>query len=1533
MSLPNEGYRLSPQQRHMWRLQQGGDGRGFEAHAEIRITGTVDTDRLTAALQQVIRRNEILRSVFVSVPGLCVPLQAVLESAEISWAEIDVCGLSGDEKQDKLTALTREMVRRCWDWHRGPLIAVQVARLAEQEYRLWIQLPALVADEVGLRNLVRAWRENYSGILENIAAERVQYAAVAEWLNNNLEDESSRLGRQFWRQQQQAGNQQVILPWRGNATGRKTAVAAASSGRVALALGELSREVSARAKAQGGSLAAWVDACWRVLLWRLTGETHAVTNLLCDGRRAAELAGVIGLLARNVPVTMEVSPNTTFADLFRRMEQAHAEARDWQEYFGSDDAEPQRPALMCLEEIEDPAKSNSDCESECAWRIVHAEAEVDRYQWKLTCCETQEDTQLELLFDATQWTEAEATRLGDGLVAVLNSAAENPETRLKDLKVTGASESRQLIEDFSGNPVDQSVCEPRLLHQCFEEQVARTSERTAVVFAEERLSYRDLNERANQLAHFLTEQGIGPDVIVGVFLERSVEMVVALLGVLKSGGAYLPLDPSYPTERLNYMIQDSNVPLLITTSNLLERVGYKGVQTVCLDQARDVIAGHASTNLRAAWDDTCLAYLLFTSGSTGRAKAVMISHKAIVNHMRWLVKEYPFALDDVVIQKTPFSFDASIWEFFAPLMTGAVLLIAPPGAHRDSVLLSKIIAEKKVTILQAVPTMLRSLLDAGSLAQCSSLRRIFAGGEQLSADLQDQILNALSVELVNLYGPTEVCIDAVQQRCRVGERVAIGRPIDNIQVYVLEDGFHLLPTGAAGELCLSGVGLGRGYLGRPAETAEKFVPNPFATRPGDRLYRTGDLARYRQDGVLECLSRMDHQVKIQGHRIELEEIEHSLRRHQQIRDAVAQVATNPETGESELVGYTVARETAPAIGELRAHLLKWLPEYMVPRRWVALTTLPMLPNGKIDRKSLPLPRLSRAGLAEEFVAPINSIEAALVEVWQEVLGRQAIGTLDNFFNLGGDSIRSLRVIALAKQRGLKIRIQDLFEHPSIVELAKAIEIQQVEPEELRSQPFSLVSSQDRQKIPDGIEDAYPLSRLQAGMLYHRELAPNSLTYHNVNSFHLRARLNPPLLQKAIQDAVDRHANLRTSFDLATYSEPLQLVHKSASVQCDYTDISYLQPAEQEHYLTEAALFESRSPFDISRPPLLRYRIIRRSAETFQFLMSEFHAISDGWSTTSLMTEIFERYFSLLSSRCYCAEPLPATTFRDYVRMEQEAVRCVDFRNFWTRLLKGLEPMRLPQGKSSWDHEPGRHAFKGVAYPLERLDGLTRLAGRTGAPLKTVCLAAYMKLLSLLYNREDVVTGLATNGRPEDRGGDLVRGLFINEVPFRLRVSPCSWLDLVKKTFELERAIMPYRRFPLSAIQEQWKQGRLLEAGFNFVHFHSLEKLVSSGDLEIQNSGNVDISDTSFLLNISFLIGLGSLTAHRLEMAVEYDPRMIDEGQVEAITHWCDRILFQMAESPLESHSNLDLQSLMPHEERETYEQTADVGELAAEFQF
>jgi len=599
--------------------------------------------------------------------------------------------------------------------------------------------------------------------------------------------------------------------------------------------------------------------------------------------------------------------------------------------------------------------------------------------------------------------------------------------------------------------------------------VERSPAALAVTYEGQRLSYRELNERANQLGCYLREQGVGPNVRVGVCMERSLEMTVGLLGILKAGGAYVPLDPDYPEDRLKYMQADTRPALLLTQERLQGRLASLGsVPALCLDRDWAAIAERPVSNLPRTGSIDDLAYVIYTSGSTGQPKGAMIPHRGIVNRLIWMQEQYQLTCADRVLQKTPFSFDVSVWEFFWPLLAGAGLVVCQPGRHGDSRYLVELIESERVTTLHFVPSMLRQFLDDPEVEKCVSLRQVICSGEALAATVQERFFTRMNADLHNLYGPTEASVDVTYWKCLRGENdraVPIGRPIANTQMYVLDQHLNAVPVGVKGDLYIGGVGLGRGYQNRPELTAEKFIPDTLGTEAGQRLYKTGDLARYRVDGSLEFLGRSDFQVKVRGFRIELGEIEGALLSHEEIKEAVV-VARAGIDGDQRLVAYVVASgENASGIDELRSYLQERLPSYMVPAQFIILAQMPLSKNGKVDRRALPEPGMERPEIEEQYVEASTAEEELLTEVWRQVLRVDRIGVHDNFFTLGGDSIRSLQVITKARGLALQITLQQLFQTPTIHGLAGHAKwlAEPAAPAE-QPRPFGLIADNDRAKL-------------------------------------------------------------------------------------------------------------------------------------------------------------------------------------------------------------------------------------------------------------------------------------------------------------------------------------------------------------------------------------------------------------------------------------------------------------------------------------
>ena len=611
---------------------------------------------------------------------------------------------------------------------------------------------------------------------------------------------------------------------------------------------------------------------------------------------------------------------------------------------------------------------------------------------------------------------------------VLESVVADPEQRVSNCALMPVAEKEQLLVEWNDTAVDYGPAQT--LDQLISAQVARTPDNVAVIFEDEPLTYAELDRRADALAIELQRRGVAPDVMVGICMERSVELVVALVAVLKAGGAYVPLDPGYPRERLQFMVEDAKPAVVLTRESVL-----------AFEEGDNLASSFAPSRLCAS----NLAYVIYTSGSTGRPKGAMNTHAGIVNRLLWMQNQYRLTAADCVLQKTPFSFDVSVWEFFWPLITGARLILAKPGGHQDPNYLAQLIAREQVTTMHFVPSMLQAFLATAELSQCASLKHVICSGEALSSEVQQRFHETMNAELHNLYGPTEASVDVTYWACeRDSQRsvVPIGRPIANTEIYILDADGQLVPVGVPGELLIGGVGLGRGYLERPDLTAERFQPHPFASKPGMRLYRTGDLARYDGAGQIEYLGRLDQQVKVRGFRIELGEIEAALSAHSSVRECVV-TASEVAPGDMRLFAYVVPENEVSTPEVLRQYLQQRLPEYMLPSVFVALTELPRLPNGKIDRRSLPAPSGLRPELRGEYVAPRNEIESELAQIWTAVLRVERVGINDNFFELGGHSLLATQV--MARVRGVynvEVPLRRLFESPTVANLAVAVIQQQ-----------------------------------------------------------------------------------------------------------------------------------------------------------------------------------------------------------------------------------------------------------------------------------------------------------------------------------------------------------------------------------------------------------------------------------------------------------------------------------------------------------
>ena len=1035
---------LSYSQQRLWFLQQlDPASAAYNIPVALEFDGPLNVTALRTALEAVAARHDVLRTKIVTVDGRPQADADAARSPEMRL--VDLTGAPATEAAAEARRLAGVEALTPFDLERDPLARLTVVRTRPDGGLLLLTLHHLVADEWSLERLLQDLALAYGAAVEGADPAMpplpVPYADFAVWQRKWLEGAGPEAQREYWKRQL-SGLEPLELP-----TDRpRPAERSTNGGTVTVTLpAPLTDALRRFSRREGVTLYMTLLAAFQAFLSRYTGQTDIACGSPIAGRRRRELEPCLGLFVNTLVLRTAVDRHLSFRELLARVRSVVLDAHARQDVpfdLVVEDLHPGRdlsrhPLFQSMFSLERPAVPDRAFAG-LRLRPLDIENRTAKFDVSLTVVDADHELRASLQYSTDLFERETAARMLEHYVILVRSALDEPDRTVPALALMTPGERRRVVEDW--NRTDRSFPPTASLQAMFEAQVQRTPSAAAVRFGHERVTYEELNQRANRLAHRLRAAGVGPDVVVGVFLERSVDMVAALLAVLKAGGAYLPLDPDYPADRLRFMLDESCAPAVLTQAALQDRLPPTRATVIGIDGATTAAAREPGGQPPAATGGSRLAYVIYTSGSTGRPKGAMISHEAIVNRLHWMQAAYGLTPADRVLQKTPFSFDVSVWEFFWPLAIGAELIVARPGGHRDSEYLARLIADAGVTVLHFVPSMLDLFLQEPGLEErCRSLRQVFCSGEALSPELQARFFARLHAGLHNLYGPTEAAVDVTSWACEPAsdrQRVPIGRPIANIRTYVLDARLDPVPIGVPGELFLGGTGLARGYLNRPDLTAERFVADPVGA-PGGRLYRTGDLVRWQADGTIEYLGRLDHQVKIRGFRIELGEIEAVLMQHGAVRQAVV-IARDEASGHRRLVAYIVPSGETPAVPGIRRHLLASLPEYMVPAAFVWLSAIPLTASGKVDRLALPAPEPRRAGPDGEAAVPRTPVEAALARIWRDILARPVVGIHDNFFELGGDSILSVQVASRARTAGLAVSPRLMFQHQTVAELAAAL---------------------------------------------------------------------------------------------------------------------------------------------------------------------------------------------------------------------------------------------------------------------------------------------------------------------------------------------------------------------------------------------------------------------------------------------------------------------------------------------------------------
>jgi amino acid adenylation domain-containing protein len=1518
-------------QRALWfeyQLNPASPAYNYSFSAMVR--SELNVPALRRALQAIVDRHAILRTKYAIQDG--EPVQRVHAWQPVAFAAMEASDWTAAQLEDTVRASAHQP----FDLRNGPIFRVELYSRSADHHLLLLNAHHIAMDFQSLAVMIEELGHLYaveSGqALPPLPVVKTQYADVARWQADLMAGPAGDKHWQFW-QTRLAGE----LPLLNLPTDRpRPAVRTYNGASLAFDIGpELCRRLKDLARAQRVTLYTLLVASFDVLLGRYSGQDEFLIGSPMLGRTRSEFQRVMGYCINPVVLRADLAGDPTFAELLHRV---HADVLSAMEHHDCpfpllvQRLQPTRDASrspffdvmfnLNTAQVEDAEQGLRLAGGTPASLVLEAQPQAQgegQFDIILQIFDSGRSLSGALEYNTDLFDPATMQRMAGHLRQLLAAIVADPHERVSTLPLLTASERQHLrLEDAAPLPrfpVAGTLCE------LFEQQVARTPDAPALTFEDRTLTYRQLNEQANQLGWRLRGLGVGPETLVGICLERSAELVIGLLGILKAGGAYVPIDPAYPKDRQAHMLADSNAPVLLTQELLLGQIPSCSATILCLDRDWSESARESVGNPPPVALPSHPAYVIYTSGSTGKPKGVVVCHEQVVRLFTATQHWYGFGERDVWTLFHSCAFDFSVWELWGALLYGGRLVVVPYLVSRSPEAFVRLLARERVTVLNQTPSAFRQLIAAEAvspLPKDSPLRYVIFGGEALDPQSLGpwyQRHGDRQPVLVNMYGITETTVHVTyrplgQADVQASHGSMIGEPIPDLELYVLDAHGQPVPLGVPGELHVGGAGLARGYLNQPELTAERFIAHPFTACSGARLYRTGDLARRTTSGDLEYVGRVDQQVKIRGFRIEIEEIESVLKQCPGIADALV-IAIGELTADKRLVAYIRATgEPHVSVDGLRQHARTKLPEYMVPAAFVFLEAFALTPSGKIDRKALPAPGADRPELESTFLAPATAAEQVLADVWAEVLSLERVGVNDNFFSLGGDSILSIQVVAGAKQRGITISLADVFQHQTIRELVSSSVVCDAVPSAAprsvveQVSPFALLSEADIRKRPAGIEDAYPLSRLQVGMLFHAQLNPGLAIYSNLSSIHVRVPFNESKLRQAIDRVAGRHPALRTAIDMTGYSEPLQLVHRQVRVPLVVEDVRCMAGQEQQRYLDAWIERERARDFDTSQAPLLRFHVHRRADDRLQLTWAEHHAILDGWSVATMLAEIVTTYLRLLGHSVPAEQAVPAAACRDFIALERETIESDERRRFWSERLAGAVVTRLPRWRRASDpapHDCFRHRI--VHVPTDVSRKLQEVARTLRVPVKSVLLAAHLKVLAAWTGQREVVTGLISNGRPETADSDRVLGLFLNTVPLRESLEPGTWQDLVRRVHAGENDLLPHRRYPLADIQRAIGMQDLIETSFNFIHFHVYQSLAGLGPIEVLDT--IAFERTNFTLMATFSL---EAMAERSDvgLTLHYDAAELPDEQVAVLAESYQLALESLAIAPAARHDALCL---------------------------
>lgn len=1374
-------YSVSPaQKRLMIQEQFESMGTNYNIPIVLKVKGSIDPKQVEAALEQLIAIHEPLRTSFSWSQGNM--MQTVHPHARI---HVHTESVGHDLLDEHLKRLIHP-----FDLTEAPLVRVCLLKTAEKEHYLLIDLHHIIVDGVSVQMLLDQMFQIILG--QPSSAPHLHYRDYVQWLEEESKSDDFARQQQYWKEQL-AGELPVLnMPLSFPRQEQKTYRGETIPFTVNAKLGE---QIRLFALQENVTIHTVLFAAYSIALYKYCGQDDFMIGSLVAGRNHPEVQDMVGMFNNFLPIRCRLAEQQSCRSWIQDLHRVLMDAYDHADY-------PYDQMIADTHTSIDPSRNplfdtmlvvHSQLESPNVWQV--GEWECSRYDLELgqakldfkldIYLEEQGELRCYLEMNTDLYLRTAMDRFAQHFQQIAEQLISKPELSLMKLDMLSLQEMEQHLFGFNQTyepyPITQTLVDQ------FEQQVLLTPHQVALTYQEQKWTFLEVNQKANQLARKLRNSGVQREEIIPIMTERSLEMIVGIWAILKAGGAYLPLDPHYPLERKKYIIEDSQAQRVLIQNKLISSISLTNdeIQIIDLNEASNYDADDRP--LETVNESRDLAYVIYTSGSTGQPKGVLIEHRSAINRLNWMHRSYPIDATDVILQKTPFTFDVSVWELFWGATKGAVLHLLAPEGEKDPREIIEAIHRHQVTTLHFVPSMLQIFLlhlqqhpeDIGKL---SSMKQIFASGEALHIHqmrlFQSLLYERLGTRLVNLYGPTEATVDVSYFDCfseQVDQLVPIGKPIDNIQLLVLNDHFQLQPVGVPGELCIAGDGLARGYLNQLKLSEEKFIDHPF--NKNNKLYRTGDLARWREDGQIEYLGRMDYQVKIRGYRIECDEIAFHMSSDSRMRDAIV-IAHQDAQSEYYLCGYYISDEEISR-KEWDTHLSRSMPEYMIPSFYIRMDQFPLSANGKINRKSLPLPDVHTRDEVE-YVKPSNDIEFRLTAIWQEILGVQQVGVQDNFFSLGGHSLRAAQlVMKIHEAFHISISLKEVFQSPTIKQLADQI----ASAERELFVPIAQVE----------LKENYPLSSAQKRLFILHQMEEASTAYHLSQAIEINGLLDIQRVEAAFGLLIERHESLRTSF---SWSEgvPVQRVHPEVNFTIDIVD------GREE----DATLRSFLRPFDLEAAPLLRVVLIEKSPNQHILLFDMHHMIADGLSTVHLANEFITFY----KGKTFQPLRIQYKDFTEWQNQWLDSESALVQEQFWVeQFADGFPILQLPTDFV----RPSRKTTEGerIVAQLSEQDSqvIRNLAVEYGATPYMVLLTAFYVLLHKYAGQDEIVVGTPVSGRTHEDVQPLI-GMFVNTLALKTKVeADKSYSELLAATKELTIEAFEHQDYPFEHLIEQLKLER------------------------------------------------------------------------------------------------------------------------------